>query len=176
MPDEPLVYPLIRHRVALLAVVALLAIIACLIAIEHALAGRGGGKMFQLACGALPVLVFAGASLIRQLLSNHPVLVADDDGIHMGCGTLSIPFIAWEEIDAIGIFRARTQRYVAIRARDLDAILARQPLLQRLFFGISRHITPTPMTIPEVAFDEDVDLVLRRLRGRLERAREHLSA
>lgn len=101
--------------------------------------------------GALSVLFFGFVLVyfVGRLLSfRRPILEVGPEGILDRASVLSAGFVPWEEVEDARVRRFLGYRYLGVRVRDPQALLARQGPAKRWLMGVNQEIVGTPVNVP----------------------------
>ena len=114
---------------------------------------------------------FALAFYLGRLFSfRRPIVEVGPGGIVDRSSALGAGFVAWEEVEAVGVRRFLGQRFLAVRVKDAQTLLARQsPPLKRWLMGINRRITGAPVNVPLGALAVREEVLLREIDRHLPR-------
>jgi hypothetical protein len=84
----------------------------------------------------VPGLVCMGVLLVmyvRRLRQGYPRVALSPLGIHLGYGPRR--FVAWDDIEALGVAELHRNKFVIVRTRDTGVPLSRQELANLALFG-----------------------------------------
>ena len=145
MSDDPFVIDTpVRKRLTLLAAgVAMTAASAWL-----ALLGPYG--VFGAVVGGIGLAFFGtalGYMVIRTAI-GQPVLRVDSTGFTDQASALAVGFVSWRDVAAVTVQSAMGQPFVAVKLRDPDAYLRRQPGWKRVLLRINRRFWAADVYIP----------------------------
>jgi hypothetical protein len=113
----------------------------------------------------LAVLFFTFSSLSQLVMvfSTQPAVVVDSRGIRITTGLLGAGLITWDEIAGLMSLTVLTARFFTIIPWDLNAILARQPLIPRVWMFLTAKTSPTPINVPQAWLLVPADELVQRI-------------
>lgn len=119
-------------------------------------------------CLLVPLFFLGGVSALISVASNRPAFIVDEVGIRDDTTLFGAGRVNWEEIEHITTYRVFTQRYLVIVPRNVQSLLAREPLLPRVTMWINDKISPAPINIPAILLAMPADELIRQIQLRFE--------
>jgi hypothetical protein len=157
-PDAIVLYPN-RAKLVLLTVGGVVMMAASYFAwnnaeeIEYRVAGVAG-------------LVFFGFCLLYFLLrfvKPKPSLIITDFGIVDDASALAAGLIRWDEIDNISIATFQRQRFLAVKLKDTQEFLSRQPYIKSRMMRMNISLAGTPVCIPGTSLPMTLEELLQTI-------------
>jgi hypothetical protein len=126
------------------------------------------GSVFITMVGAFSVVFFGllGVYAMRRLIWPTPAVVINREGIWDNASALGVGFIAWDDIARLHEYRFRSQLFLGIVPKDLEAVLANQPLWKRQAIRANLLLGVDPINIPQGILPMTVSELLREVQAR----------
>lgn len=106
---------------------------------------------------------FGGLSQLVMLFSTTPAVVVDSRGIYITTGLFGAGLITWDEIAGLMAHTVLMGRFFTIIPWDLNAILARQPLIPKVRMFLTAKTSPAPINVPQVWLLLTADELVERI-------------
>jgi hypothetical protein len=147
--DTIIIYPG-KGRLILLSFLAL-ALVGCGVWLVALFVTGEHGSLPMLLVGCISALFFGYGAffLLRRTFAPEPSLVVGPDGLLDNASVTCAGFISWEEVEVIFPYRFQRQWFLGMIPRDLEAILARQPLFKRKAMTWNIALGAAPINVPQ---------------------------
>ena len=132
---------------------------------------HGGADGIVALAAAIPgTLITAPAAvyLIYRAVRDRPALVIGERGFTDHASITGVGYVAWDEVAGIRLDRV----WVAIKLRDPDPVIARQPAWRRALMRMNSKIVPGDVIIPTNALSMSSQELINLMMDRLQRSLE----
>ena len=120
-------------------------------------------------------LLFFGFCLVfflgRVLHLRRPIFVVSPQGILDRASAVGAGFVAWEEVEDVGVRWLLVGSVLAVGVRDARALLERQSPPKRWLMRLNMRIVGTPITVPLSALAVREDVLLGEIGRNIRRAK-----
>ncbi len=149
-----------------------LILFSLLVAVSGWLSLQPAPSVGYVACVLMtPLFAFLWVVTVRRLLNREPVLILDDDGIVARVRWTDVGRIPWSEItgaraERVNISRRVRPLYLIISVRDPTRFI-QGSWLRRYSRRAAVRRYGSPVAIPAMLIDADVDRIAEEVRGRV---------
>jgi hypothetical protein len=99
--------------------------------------------------------------VVAKELLPEPSLVVGPDGLLDNASVTCAGFISWEDVEVVFPYRFQRQWFLGMIPRDLEAILARQPLFKRKAMTWNIALGAAPINVPQNILPMPVEALAR---------------
>src|SRR5262249_30001534 len=114
------------------------------------------------------IIAPAAVYLIYRAVRARPALVIGERGFTDHASITGVGYVAWDELAGIRLDRV----WVAIKLRDPDPVIARQPAWRPALVRMNSNIVPGDVIIPTNALSMSSQELINLMRDRLQRSLE----
>jgi len=156
-----------RLPIAALLFASALGVVLLLYGVSH----DGTDRLVALAAGILGTLIVLPAAvyLIYRAVQDRPALIIGERGFTDHASITGVGYVAWDEVAGVRLDRI----WVAIKLRDPDPVIARQPAWRRAMMRMNSKVVPGDIVIPTKALSmspqELIGLMIDRIPRQSER-------
>lgn len=165
--NDELVIPFSRTKMARAAIAAMVFVLIGLWLFFNPKDDGGVSVMMSV----IAIILFGACAIVavKRFLRPDAALIINMHGIDVRTSALAMGFLTWDEIAEMRAYTIKQQVFLGIMPKDLEALLAKQPLWKRLDIRADLMIGAPPISIPQGALPVTVAELLRVIDRRFRR-------